>query len=475
MFCVNLRFFSLVLFIASVLFPETILYADDALQADPRNMLERLVDRLPHEERKLPWLRGDFNVWSGLASVAVIGVAVDRAGNDDPVGGLGGQDGSEGPVVQLGHDLYTVIPGAATISTLAARDWRGFVYMGIHNVASSGVTQFLKDEVSQGRPGNQSDTSFPSGHATGAFLGAAFLQQRYGPRVGIPSYISALLVGWSRIYGNKHYINDVVGSASISMLSAWAIVPPYDQERLERWRDLERERKFRYEWEMTLNDVNRNEIQSPGGVGDVFSSPLDRGEDEPWANSHVAFEYRLDGNATIHGQFSPWEIRSFGEFAQPTSFAGILFPANEQLRSAHLMWTYGAQYRRTLVTTERLSARWGLGISGQYTEEEIFVVDETQPEKRGLSAKSDASAWYAAAHLDASVKLIWKLYLEAEADVGLAAHNQYVDWRASLAARLSPKWDLALGWREFETDLKDDALRNDFRRTGPALTFGYAF
>lgn len=471
----NLRHLSLVLFVASVLFPGAFLQADDAIHADPRNSLERLVDYLPHEERELPWLRGDFNVWSGLASAVVIGTALDRARGDSPAGGLGGQTGSEGPVVQFGDDLYTLMPSAAYLGSLAARDFRGFAYMGIHSVFSSGITRFLKDEVGQQRPGDQGNTSFPSGHANAAFLSAAFLQQRYGPRTGIPAYISAILVGWSRVYGNKHYVNDVIGGASIAMLSAWAIVPPYDEERLSRWRDLERERKFRYEWEMTLNDVNRNDIQAPGGVGDVFSSPLDRDENEPWLNSHAAFEYRLDKKATIHGQFSPWEIRSFGEFSEPTNFAGTLFPANEQLRVAHLMWTFGAQYRRMFVTAERVTARWGLGISGQYTEEEVFVVDETQPEKRGLAAKSDASAVYAVAHVGGSAKLFWKLYFEAEADVGLAVNKHYVDWRASLAVRLSPKWDLALGWRHFETELKDEALRNDFKRSGPACTFGYAF
>jgi hypothetical protein len=34
---------------------------------------------------------------------------------------------------------------------------------------------------------------------------------------------------------------------------------------------------------------------------------------------------------------------------------------------------------------------------------------------------------------------------------------------------------VGLGWREFETDLKDDNLRNDFKRSGLALNIGYAF
>ena len=119
--------------------------------------------------------------------------------------------------------------------------------------------------------------------------------------------------------------------------------------------------------------------------------------------------------------------------------------------------------------------RWGLGIAGQYTEEEVFVVDESQPERRGLSASSDARAWYAVAHADGAVKLLWKLYLDAEIDIGVGRDHQFLDWSAGLTARLNPKWDISLAWREFETDLKDDALRNDFRRSGLAIGVGYAF
>jgi membrane-associated phospholipid phosphatase len=459
--------------LASILNPA--IAEEERVAVQKPGFLDRQIEKIPHEQLDLPWLTGDFNIWGGVASAAVVGIATDRASDDSPIGGLGGRNGETGPVVEFGERLSTLSLSTAYLTALSARDYRGVAYMGIHNIVSSGLVKALKRQVGQRRPGDQDDRSFPSGHTNTAFLAAAFMQQRYGARWGIPSYISAFLVGWSRIYGNKHYVNDIIGGASIGMMSAWAIVPPYDAERLARWRDLERERKFRYEWEMTLNDVDRNQVQAPMGTGDTFRSPLDTDTDEPWANSHAAFEYRLDEHRSIHGRFSPWELRSFGQFSSPTSFAGTTFPADEDLRVAHLMWTYGAQYRQSLLHGERLTARWGLGVSGQYTEQEIFVVDESQPEGRGLSAKSDAHAWYGVFHVDADLKLFWKLFFGAEAELGLASDNSYLDWSARLKARLNAKWELSLGWREFETDLKDDALRNDFKRSGLALNLGYAF
>lgn len=440
------------------------------------NWLERQVDaRIPHDQRDLDWLQGDFNVWSGLASAAVMGVAIDRASHDQPFRGLGGQSGEQGPVVRFGDDLSSINLGTAYGTSLVAKDYRGFIYLGMHNVAATTVTQMLKRAVGQRRPGDQDSRSFPSGHTNTAFVGAAFMQQRYGARWGIPSYISALLVGWSRVYGNKHYINDIVGGASIAMLSAWAIVPPYDAERAARWRDLERTRRFRYEWEMTFNTVDRNTVRAPLETGDTFRSPLDTKVNDPWANSRVAVEYRLDERRSIHGLFSPWEIRSFGQFDSPTRFAGTLFPAGENLRVAHLMWTFGAQYRHALVADERYGLHGGLGIAGQYTEEEVFVVDETRPDKRGLLASSDARAWYAVVHADGHVRLFWKLDLAAAVDAGFSGDNRFLDRSAALTVNVNPKWHLSLVWRQFRTDLKDNALRNDFERRGPGLRVGYAF
>ena len=443
--------------------------------AEDRSALERRVDRISHTELDLPWLRGDANIWSGAASAVLAGIALDRASADSPHGGLSVDTDIGGSVEKLGDDLQSLATVAGYITSLTAKDYRGFVYMGLHNVVSSGTTKMLKSGIDQSRPGDQDNNSFPSGHTNTAFLGAAFLQQRYGSAWGLPSYVSAIIVGWSRVYANKHYANDVITSASIAMLSAWAIVPPYDTERAARWRDLERMRRFRFEWEMTLSDVNRNEVRAPLGTGDSFVSPFDRDANEPWANSHVGIEYRIDDRRSVHGVFSPWETRSYGQFTEPTNFANVLFPANEDLRVAHLMWTFGAQYRHVLVSTGWFNARWGFGVSGQYTEEEIFVVDETLPEKRGLSAASDAHAWFGVVHLDADLKLVWKLHLAAEFDYGMASSNEFFDWSAQLKARLNNKWDVSLGWREFETDLKDNDLRNDFKRSGLALNIGYAF
>lgn len=51
---------------------------------------------------------------------------------------------------------------------------------------------------------------FPSGHTTTSFALAATIEEYYGPQYGIPAYMLAGLIGWSRIDQRDHDLSDVV-------------------------------------------------------------------------------------------------------------------------------------------------------------------------------------------------------------------------------------------------------------------------
>lgn len=72
------------------------------------------------------------------------------------------------------------------------------------------------------RPNGGEHNSFPSGHTATVFMGAEFLRMEYRnhPWIGVAGYTVASLVGCSRIYNNKHWVNDVVMGAGIGILSA---------------------------------------------------------------------------------------------------------------------------------------------------------------------------------------------------------------------------------------------------------------
>jgi len=88
------------------------------------------------------------------------------------------------------------------------------------------ITHGLKIIINKQRP-NGGDFSFPSGHTSAAFTGAAFIEKRYGFKYGIPSYLLASYVGWTRVHANKHDTWDVLGGAIIGIGSAHIFAKPH--------------------------------------------------------------------------------------------------------------------------------------------------------------------------------------------------------------------------------------------------------
>jgi membrane-associated phospholipid phosphatase len=90
--------------------------------------------------------------------------------------------------------------------------------------ATNLVVEGLKRTVGRTRPDGErrrSNSSFPSSHAANAFALAWVLGARW--RRGIPVFFGlALLVAFSRMYLNRHFLSDVVAGALIGMLCAWA-------------------------------------------------------------------------------------------------------------------------------------------------------------------------------------------------------------------------------------------------------------
>jgi undecaprenyl-diphosphatase len=61
--------------------------------------------------------------------------------------------------------------------------------------------------------------SFPSGHALGAFMAAAYLSAVFGKKAGAWLFAAAALVGLSRIYCGVHYPSDVFAGAVLGSVS----------------------------------------------------------------------------------------------------------------------------------------------------------------------------------------------------------------------------------------------------------------
>ena len=122
-----------------------------------------------------------------------------------------------------------LIPAAAAGATLAKKDWEGGKQLFLSLLAAAAATEGLKAVVHERRP-NGGEDSFPSGHASISFAGASYLQCRYGWRYGIPAFLAAAFVGYSRVEADEHWTKDVLGGAAIGIVSGVIFTSRYRKE-----------------------------------------------------------------------------------------------------------------------------------------------------------------------------------------------------------------------------------------------------
>lgn len=85
-----------------------------------------------------------------------------------------------------------------------------------------GLTQLLKSTVHEVRPDGSNDNSFPSMHASLAYMGATVLSREFGhisPWITIGGYTAATGTQMLRIGHNAHWMNDIFMGAGIGVVS----------------------------------------------------------------------------------------------------------------------------------------------------------------------------------------------------------------------------------------------------------------
>lgn len=138
-------------------------------------------------------------------------------------------------ITTSGDVLQLAIPAAAFASTLIWKEegtrptWQFVKAYG----SSFVMEQALKHIVQKPRPDGSDNLSFPSGHTTSAFSGAAFIQRKYGWKYGIPSYVLASYVGYTRIQAKKHDGWDVLAGATIGVGTAYLFTKPYQKKAVD--------------------------------------------------------------------------------------------------------------------------------------------------------------------------------------------------------------------------------------------------
>jgi membrane-associated phospholipid phosphatase len=174
------------------------------------------------------------------AGAALMGAAllVDRAlDRAVPEGGGTRWEGASDALNYAGRPQYALVllGGTWAAGRLAERGEVADAALHVTAALAAGgaVNGLLKFSVGRERPGTTADPlrfsplngrnqwqSFPSGHAVVAFsLASAVAEEARTPWVTAAAYTGAALVGWSRVYDDKHWASDVAGGALVGILA----------------------------------------------------------------------------------------------------------------------------------------------------------------------------------------------------------------------------------------------------------------
>jgi len=344
------------------------------------------------------------------------------------------------------------------------------------NVATIGL---MKEGVGKLRPDFGQRTSYPSGHTNGAFLGAAFLNTRYGPYWGIPAYSLAALTGYSRIDADAHFADDVVAGASIALLYNWAFVTPMpgnvalvpmrvaDGYGLGLVVSEAAPRKgpvtsgpvgpprFRFEYAFTAGYLRENRVRAPGNTGTEFDVNNFNKIDDPTPASIAEFEWKFHKRHSLAVQLLLFESRDTGTLQQPTFFGGVTFPANSSNTSAYRSYSIPLVYRYDLAPESRWIARIGATLTPTFTSVEL--ADSSR------YAKVDDWGVALTPNLTIGARLPHNFRITADASGLSVSDNKVFDAGVRLTYELSRHWEFGIGYRRYESRQDADKLFNDVK------------
>jgi membrane-associated phospholipid phosphatase len=109
-------------------------------------------------------------------------------------------------------------------SSLDSKPAQEFGLLSFEALSLAGVqTLALKYSVHRLRPDSTDLAAFPSGHTSASFSVATVAASKYGWKAGVPAFLLASFVGYSRMEGNKHYLSDVLFGAGLGIASGRAV------------------------------------------------------------------------------------------------------------------------------------------------------------------------------------------------------------------------------------------------------------
>lgn len=113
------------------------------------------------------------------------------------------------------------------------RAWTMTTALAITGLTTVGLKAIRDNDTPNGK-----DWAWPSGHTASSFALASVLDEFYGPKVGIPAYILASLVGYRMMDTGDHWASDVVFGATLGWVVGHTVAGKHKQLEIAGFRVL---------------------------------------------------------------------------------------------------------------------------------------------------------------------------------------------------------------------------------------------
>jgi len=398
-------------------------------------------------------------------------------------------------ITEAGDILQFVLPATAGVATLFEKDWEGTKQFTKSLGTALATTYAMKLTFKKLGPGESDKSSFPSGHTTSAFSGASFIHTRYGYQWGIPAYLTAAFVGYSRIQGNAHFLDDVIAGASIAMLSNWYWVTPYSPKvgltpmavkdgygvqlsvfdtpltsspsRSEP--AVVSYPRLRFEFSLRMAYLGENKVTAPSRTGTQFNLDYFDKIDDPTTTAAIGLGIALDDRHDVNLWFTPFESQDHGYFSTPVLFQSTTFPAHTEIRSSYRLYETRIQYSYNLNPSGPWIWKVGGALSGKWAAVKLEM-------KNGpLTAEVQKWVVLPLLHLLGGYQLTPKLLISADANWISIPENRHFDGTISLRYQLNQHWDVGAGYRFYSSKFDAGEIENEVTYNIGFFSMAYTF
>lgn len=304
----------------------------------------------------------------------------------------------------FGDVMQFALPAAGLVGTFIADDPEGRYQWAWAVGGTAATVQVWKVAADKARPDAQGSSSFPSGHTSGAFSGAAFINRRYGPWWGIPAYACAIVTGYSRVDADAHFWDDVVAGASTAMMFNWYFTSPYS----ERMSLMPAEMGDGYGMKLTITDStgssakekkgpppvikyptytyifrfgpawqDKNVVRAPNLGGTEFDFDDYENIDEPMTTSDISLDVKLAERHQLVFGFAPYENRDRSISTEDFTFGNTVFPGDgSTVSSSYRLFELRAHYGYGLLLDDKYSLFLGGGLAWEKVSIKIGQGDD---------------------------------------------------------------------------------------------------